>query len=85
METNYPIYQGDSSIPALCSVTTEQQSIQSNRVAEQSIAEQSTGHMTRALLSCASSPTAGGDACVRSVVVPLGVITLSPSWPSSVP
>ena len=76
METNYPIYKGDSSFPAPCSVSTEQQSIQSNRAAEQSAAEQPAGHMTRALLSRASSPTAGGDSRARSAVVRLGVITL---------
>jgi len=32
-------------------MSTEQQSIQSNRATEQSAAEQSAGHMTRALLS----------------------------------
>jgi len=49
-ETIRSIYQGDSFVPALCSVDTEQQSMQSNRATEQSAAEQSAGHMTRALL-----------------------------------
>ena len=48
---HYLIYQGDSFVHALYSVDTEQQSIQSNRAAEQTAAEQSAGHMTRALLS----------------------------------
>ena len=74
-KSDYPIYQGDSFVPALCSVSTEQQSIQSNRAAEQSAAEQPAGHMTLALLSRASSPTAGGDSCARSAAVRLGVIT----------
>jgi hypothetical protein len=72
-----PIYERRCVVPALCSVSTEQQSIQSNRATEQSAAEQPAGHMTRALLSRVSPLAADCDVCARSAVVPLGVITSS--------
>jgi hypothetical protein len=70
-----PIYERRCVIPALCSVSTEHQSIQSNRAIEQSAAEQPAGHMTRALLSRVSPLAADCDVCACSAVVPLGVIT----------
>jgi hypothetical protein len=54
-------------VPTLYSVSIEQQGIQSNRAAEQTVAEQSAGYMTCALLSC--------DGPCTSAVVCLGVIT----------
>jgi hypothetical protein len=70
-----PIYLRRCIVPALCSVSTEQQSIQSNRATEQSVAEQPAGHMTHALLSRVSPLAADCDVCACSAVVPLGVIT----------
>jgi hypothetical protein len=72
-----PIYLRRCVVPVLCSVSIEQQSIQSNRAVEQSVAEQPAGYITYALLSRISPLAADCDVCARSAVVPLGVITLT--------
>jgi hypothetical protein len=65
------------SLPALCSVSTEQQSRQSNRAAEQAAAEQPAGHMTCALLSRDSQLSADCTACTFGTAVCLGVLTIT--------